>query len=168
MLTPRNNRNDRVSYSESSPSSVLFFRSIASIFYSYLTHVATERDSQPKQVPSHLFSNSQIPVYSMIIMKGLTIILSSLSLILEGNYVSFGAMIYYSDACILQLLSSLSIVLSRLEFSDLITFPKLTHAVFLFLRSLFTSNMLIVSILPKDLFQYFIRLLVSGVSCDGM
>ena len=104
----------------------------------------------------------------MIIMKGLTIILSSLSLILEGNYVPFGAMIYYSDSCILQLLSSLSIVLSKLEFSDLITFPKLNHAVFLFFRSLFTSNMLIVSILPKDLCQYFIRHLVSGVSCDGM
>ena len=57
-LTRRNNRNDRVSYIESSPSSVLFFRSITSIFYSYLTHVATERDSRPKQVRSHLFSNS--------------------------------------------------------------------------------------------------------------
>lgn len=107
-------------------------------------------------------------MFSMIIMKCLTIMLSSLSLILEGNYVSFGAMLYYSDPCVWQLLSSLSMVLSKLEFSDIITIPKFLHALFLFLRSLFTSNILLVSVLPNDLFQYFIRLLVSGISCDGM
>lgn len=104
----------------------------------------------------------------MTIMKGLIIIHSSLSLILEGNYVSFGAMLFYSDSCILQLLSSLSLVIGKLEFSDLMTIPKLIHSVFSFLRSLFTSNMLIVSVLPENLFHYFIQLLINGVSCDGL
>ena len=109
----------------------------------------------------------QTPVYSQPTLKSLRILHSCLSLILEGNYVSFGAMLFYNDTCVLQLLSTFSATMARLEFSDLATLPKLMHAVFGFLRSLLSANMLVVSVLPRDLFHFFSRLLVDGIACDG-
>ena len=94
-------------------------------------------------------------------------LLAGLTRVLEGNFVSFGAMLFYHDDCVLRLLNALAAALAPLELSDLAMMPKLMHAVFDFLRALFAANMLIVSALPRDLFQFFSQLLVDAIACDG-
>ena len=107
------------------------------------------------------------PAYAQSTLKTLRILLSCLSRILEGNFVPFGAMLFYDDTSVLQLLTTLAATMAHLEFSDLAMLPKLLHAVFDFLRALFSSNMLVVSVLPRDLFHFLSQLLIDGIACDG-
>ena len=76
-------------------------------------------------------------------------------------------MLYYSDTTILSLLESISMVIQRVTFEDLLTMMKLCHVLFIFLKVLMQSNILVVSVLPPSLFQYFMTILSQGVSCDG-
>ena len=113
------------------------------------------------------FPYRQTPAYPQAALKTLCVLLVGLTRILEGNFVSFGAMLFYHDDCVLRLLTALAAVLAPLELSDLAMAPKLMHAVFDFLRALFASNMLIVAALPRDLFPFFCRLLIDAIACDG-
>ena len=103
----------------------------------------------------------------MIVMKSLTIMLTTLMHMFEGNTISFSGMLYYRDNTIISLLSSLSVVIQRLSFQDLLSMMKLCHAMFSLLKVMVTENILVVSTLPPDLFQYFMNLLFQGISCDG-
>ena len=103
----------------------------------------------------------------MIVMKNLTIMLTALMHMFEGNTISFSGMLYYQDSTILSLLSSFSVVIQRLSFQDLLSMMKLCHAMFSFLKVIVTENILVVSNLPPALFQYFMNLLFQGISCDA-
>ena len=84
-----------------------------------------------------------------------------------GDYVPFGALIFYEDPCISQLMAAISEVMNYLTVNDLEVVPKLGKAFFYMLHCLFSSTILVVSFLPSDCFFLFIRFLVDGIKSES-
>ena len=100
-------------------------------------------------------------------MKAFQILFEILSNLFAGSYVPFGALLYYNDPYLFQLMSAIAQAIPALDLSGLETIPKLGVSFFSFLRSLFTTSMLVVSSLPHDIFFLFVRYCIAGLSSNN-
>ena len=100
-------------------------------------------------------------------MKAFQILFEILSNLFAGSYVPFGALLYYNDPYLFQLMSAIAQAIPALDLSGLETIPKLGVSFFSFLRSLFTTSMLVVSSLPRDVFFLFVRYCIAGLSSNN-
>ena len=100
-------------------------------------------------------------------MKGFQLLFEVLSNIFAGTYVPFGALLYYNDPYLFQLMNAIAQAISPLNVQEFETFPKLGVSFFGFLRNLFSSSILVVSSLPRDIFFLFIRYCVAGLASDN-
>ena len=76
-------------------------------------------------------------------------------------------MIFYQDNTLSNLLIVLSQLISFIPIQDLYLLPKLSSSIYSFLNDLFSLNTLIVSYLQPDVFQLYLRLILSGVSSES-
>lgn len=97
-------------------------------------------------------------------MKGFQLLFEVLSNIFSGGYVPFGAFLYYNDPYLFQLMTAIARAISPIDIHGFETFPKLGISFFNFLRSLFSSSILVVSSLSRDIFFLFVRYCIAGLS----
>ena len=86
---------------------------------------------------------------------------------IDGKYIPFGAMLYYQDNSLLELIHTLTRMVRPYELTDLLQTPKTAERVFGFLKELFKSYMLVVSLLPNEDFVFFVQLILSGLGCES-
>lgn len=174
------NRKDRIDANDPTPRLILFFRNISTIIQSYLTlftqsfslsdhkvlfssfiHSFHSSFNYLLQLLRQLLSSTQSYQISSVNLS------SSLLSCIDGCYIPFGAMIFYQDNTLSNLLIVLSQLISFIPIQDLYLLPKLSSSIYSFLNDLFSLNTLIVSYLQPDVFQLYLRLILSGVSSES-
>ncbi|ELP89009.1 exportin-7-B, putative, partial [Entamoeba invadens IP1] len=133
----------RISFSNSSPNSVLLFRGVVNAMSNIITLLPV--------LPKPYADKAIEKVYGIY------------NNLLTGSYVPYGVLIFYNDPALNNMVeTSVKLVCMRNN-DEILTDPKLRSIIFVMLNGLFTTLHKFVFKLSNEPFQKFLSLLIAGL-----
>jgi len=163
------NKANRVNFDQSSPNGILLFRCTSNVVCAYGQRLLA-RFRLENSVDE---SANSLDVYKRK-YKGMTLLLNVLNSALGGNYVCFGVFALYNDPSLENSLQiSLQLVLHSNEnkstLDDVLSYPKLSKAFYLFVEILFRNHIATVLGLDTSVLMKMMNAVHDGLqSSDAM